>query len=208
MGVIMRNLFSAIAVALLAAVSISTNPAKAATLIGDQISAAYDFPTSTTVVSPPTVSFSPATFTVGAGVESTLSIQSLSNPSTFDQISINFDASSLTFTFLNAETRSTGTFNGPEFTVTSGNPFGSILNVAAGSHTVTASLASGVLEVNWEGQSFAANDTVVITFANAVPEPSTWAMMLLGFLGVGLLAYRRKAGASFRIAQLAHPRHQ
>jgi hypothetical protein len=33
-------------------------------------------------------------------------------------------------------------------------------------------------------------------------------MMLLGFLGVGLLAYRRKAGASFRIAQLAHPRHQ
>jgi hypothetical protein len=28
-----------------------------------------------------------------------------------------------------------------------------------------------------------------------VPEPSTWAMMILGFLGVGLLAYRRKNGA-------------
>jgi PEP-CTERM motif len=26
----------------------------------------------------------------------------------------------------------------------------------------------------------------------AVPEPSTWAMMILGFLGLGLLAYRRK----------------
>jgi hypothetical protein len=26
----------------------------------------------------------------------------------------------------------------------------------------------------------------------AVPEPSTWAMMILGFLGVGFLAYRRK----------------
>lgn len=28
----------------------------------------------------------------------------------------------------------------------------------------------------------------------AVPEPSTWAMMILGFFGVGFLAYRRKSG--------------
>jgi PEP-CTERM motif len=26
----------------------------------------------------------------------------------------------------------------------------------------------------------------------AVPEPSTWAMMILGFFGVGFMAYRRK----------------
>jgi hypothetical protein len=26
-----------------------------------------------------------------------------------------------------------------------------------------------------------------------VPEPSTWAMMLLGFAGVGFMAYRRKS---------------
>jgi hypothetical protein len=26
----------------------------------------------------------------------------------------------------------------------------------------------------------------------AVPEPSTWAMMILGFAGVGFMAYRRK----------------
>jgi hypothetical protein len=32
-----------------------------------------------------------------------------------------------------------------------------------------------------------------------VPETSTWAMMILGFLGIGLLAYRRKNGA-LRIA--------
>lgn len=30
---------------------------------------------------------------------------------------------------------------------------------------------------------------------SAVPEPSTWAMLLLGFLGVGFVAYRRKDGA-------------
>jgi hypothetical protein len=28
--------------------------------------------------------------------------------------------------------------------------------------------------------------------SSAVPEPSTWAMMILGFTGVGLLAYRRR----------------
>jgi hypothetical protein len=27
----------------------------------------------------------------------------------------------------------------------------------------------------------------------AVPEPSTWAMMILGFAGIGFMAYRRKS---------------
>jgi hypothetical protein len=35
----------------------------------------------------------------------------------------------------------------------------------------------------------------------AVPEPSTWAMMILGFVGVGFMAYRRKDKlAGFRLA--------
>jgi hypothetical protein len=33
-----------------------------------------------------------------------------------------------------------------------------------------------------------------------VPEPSTWAMMILGFIGVGFMAYRRKPKMSFRLA--------
>jgi PEP-CTERM motif len=36
------------------------------------------------------------------------------------------------------------------------------------------------------------NDPGTFTFSAAVPEPSTWAMMILGFVGVGLLAYRRR----------------
>jgi len=39
-------------------------------------------------------------------------------------------------------------------------------------------------------------DTVSV--ASAVPEPSTWAMMILGFLGVGFMAYRRKGAPAFR----------
>jgi hypothetical protein len=38
------------------------------------------------------------------------------------------------------------------------------------------------------------------TVAGAVPEPATWAMMLLGFFGVGFLAYRRKGQGSVRLA--------
>jgi len=30
-------------------------------------------------------------------------------------------------------------------------------------------------------------------FTTAVPEPSTWAMMILGFAGIGLMAYRRNS---------------
>jgi hypothetical protein len=37
-------------------------------------------------------------------------------------------------------------------------------------------------------------------FAGAVPEPATWAMMLLGFFGVGFLAYRRKNQGHVRLA--------
>jgi hypothetical protein len=33
-------------------------------------------------------------------------------------------------------------------------------------------------------------------FASAVPEPSTWAMMILGFAGVGFMAYRRRGTAT------------
>ncbi|MDR3468717.1 MAG: PEPxxWA-CTERM sorting domain-containing protein [Xanthobacteraceae bacterium] len=33
----------------------------------------------------------------------------------------------------------------------------------------------------------------VVLEVAAVPEPSTWAMMILGFVGVGFMAYRRKS---------------
>jgi len=40
----------------------------------------------------------------------------------------------------------------------------------------------------------------VSAIAPAVPEPSTWAMMLLGFAGVGFIAYRRKSKPSLMAA--------
>jgi hypothetical protein len=44
------------------------------------------------------------------------------------------------------------------------------------------------------------DDLVVKFYVSAVPEASTWAKMLLGFAGVGFLAYRRRPQAAFRLA--------
>jgi hypothetical protein len=43
------------------------------------------------------------------------------------------------------------------------------------------------------GYNIAANVT-------AVPEPSTWAMMILGFFGLGFMAYRRKQSGALTLA--------
>jgi hypothetical protein len=34
---------------------------------------------------------------------------------------------------------------------------------------------------------------------SAVPEPSTWAMLIFGFAGLGFIAYRRKNSAAHRL---------
>jgi PEP-CTERM motif len=39
-----------------------------------------------------------------------------------------------------------------------------------------------------------------VQIGTAVPEPSTWAMMILGFAGVGFMAYRRKEKLNLRLA--------
>ena len=41
--------------------------------------------------------------------------------------------------------------------------------------------------------------TIVHETVPGVPEPSTWAMMILGFFGVGFMAYRRKSQMRLRI---------
>jgi hypothetical protein len=42
--------------------------------------------------------------------------------------------------------------------------------------------------------------TLTVTAVAAVPEPSTWAMMILGFAGVGFMAYRRRNQSAALVA--------
>ncbi|MEH2534324.1 hypothetical protein V1277_006379 [Bradyrhizobium sp. AZCC 1588] len=52
--------------------------------------------------------------------------------------------------------------------------------------------ANGELKLYyWDSNNFD-NTQFVTANISAVPEPSTWAMMILGFAGVGYLAYRRR----------------
>jgi hypothetical protein len=41
---------------------------------------------------------------------------------------------------------------------------------------------------------------VTATFSSAVPETSTWAMMILGFVSVAFMAYRRRNSSALRLA--------
>jgi hypothetical protein len=51
------------------------------------------------------------------------------------------------------------------------------------------------------GANFTGTFTVATPVVAAVPEPSTWAMMILGFCGLGFMAYRRKqSGPTLRVA--------
>jgi hypothetical protein len=57
---------------------------------------------------------------------------------------------------------------------------------------VTQRLPARQLTANWgHGDSENLVGTFVESTVAAVPDPSTWAMMLLGFAGVSFMAYRR-----------------
>ncbi|CUT12525.1 hypothetical protein BF49_3605 [Bradyrhizobium sp.] len=57
-------------------------------------------------------------------------------------------------------------------------------------------IIDGYLPDNAGGVSLDINPVVT----GAVPEPSTWAMMIFGFAGMGLIAYRRRAKPAFLAA--------
>jgi len=81
--------------------------------------------------------------------------------------------------------------NTPNFFVSFYDQFG---NLGALSGT------SGVIAFDDGGSPADADyDDLVVRFnVSAVPEPTTWAMMLLGFAGIGFLAYRRKSKLALR----------
>ena len=63
---------------------------------------------------------------------------------------------------------------------------------AIGTHFSGPANATGELKLYYWDSNFSDNKQFVTATISAVPEPSTWAMMILGFAGVGYLAYRRR----------------
>ena len=77
---------------------------------------------------------------------------------------------------------------------------GNVININAFTLDPAFLAIGGVFNVI--GFSYVGPDGVGLGTINvaAVPEASTWAMMILGFFGVGFMAYRRKSNAVLRIA--------
>jgi hypothetical protein len=67
-------------------------------------------------------------------------------------------------------------------------------------YTFTATSSSEILTLFQSSNTQASPIVDDISIAAAVPEPSTWAMMFVGFAGIGFMAYRRKNRMALNLA--------
>ena len=75
-------------------------------------------------------------------------------------------------------------------------PFDTTLSLAAGDTLEFAVIQGSGLQ----------NTALDVSLSTGTPEPSTWAMMLLGFAGLGFMAYRRGARLADRELDLPNRR--
>jgi hypothetical protein len=97
---------------------------------------------------------------------------------------------------LNGNTFSNGfSFNGPIVTdLTNGSAFSGWSVTSATAGYTSAYLTGGAIGVDWSGQLY--NGGAVTVSASGAPEPSTWAMTILGFAGLGFAGSRKAKGAA------------
>jgi hypothetical protein len=98
-----------------------------------------------------------------------------------------------------------GIFNGFVLVFTGATP--TIYSVADETHPTSlaqpvVSVIDNTVYVNFAGDNFdrTSQATIDVNFTAPVPEPSTWAMMILGFAGLGFMAYRRKSTTALMAA--------
>jgi hypothetical protein len=85
----------------------------------------------------------------------------------------------------------TGTFKFGALVGLDGNGFFLI-----GTGPTVLSGLSGDLKVGYWDTYYPDNTGIQTLSVSAVPEPSTWAMLILGFAGIGAMAYRRRKSAA------------
>jgi hypothetical protein len=162
---------------------LSASPAAATILPGDTLSITFLFPDANTVFSGP--------------VETQFMVSGASLP-----IFPGFQTGTATFTADSVLLSQSAPHNVYPIVAFDGIKIADITNPAAfAGWTVqpgatfpsfTEFQSDGAIFVNLEGNRNIEGD---ITIGGAVPEPSTWAMMVLGFAGLGLMIYRRRRRA-------------
>lgn len=85
-------------------------------------------------------------------------------------------------------------FVGPGTSTTLRDTLDFTTNLTAGQHTIQ--LQATRIYAPGAGVTSQYFDNVSLDVVTPVPEPSTWAMLILGFAGVGFMAYRRRNSAT------------
>jgi PEP-CTERM motif len=178
------------ATAMLLGAMLAGSSAQAA-LDGRSFAVSYSVPTIDTPY--PSATASPSSFVVGAGVETVVDVEDV----TF--ITVDFSDTSLTLslnTSLNDPTWSAADFNGLVFDLTSAGTLGitgasvDSLTTMSGFDSSRVLVSGNRIAIDWNGLSYVDGTRVVVNFATAVPEPATYALMLLGLGLVGFMPKR------------------
>lgn len=168
----------------------SASPVRAATLLSGDVTIGNYYPNLSTLYdnlegSGPTTG---AIVLGGSGYEFTFAANTFS---WFDPYSGSFN------------TYGAGGFNGFVLSFTGIGPISDVTN-SAGSQEPATSITFDrdtiYLGYNGGSRSGDALSSFDVTFSASTPEPSTWAMLLLGFAGLGFAAYRRaklRGGVAF-----------
>jgi hypothetical protein len=180
-------------------------PAVHAGFLGAEMSAVYNYPALGTSYG--SASFSPSTFTVGGGVETTGEVEGITT------LSVDFTDTRLTVTLhtdlgtLKWNPHGFGdpplTFNGPVFTLVSPGTLGITGASVNGDTTLVdfdnsrVAFDSTHIMIDWAGLTYTDGQKVVVDFAfgNAVPEPSSVVALGAGCLLPVAVAIRRRRAA-------------
>jgi hypothetical protein len=194
--------------AILVGCAITSLPASAASLIGDVISGSYDYPCDTCTLTGGFAYFTNPFVVEGPAAQTALLV---GNPVYYYAWDVNFSGNSVTLTMAPAPltnvSESPDPFNGPVFTVLSGNSFGSVTDVVVNNPDcvpctpITAYVSGNSLFINWEGAGGGVGDTITVDFSvggsvvspNAVtPLPAAFPLFATGLGAIGLFGWRRK----------------
>jgi hypothetical protein len=150
--------------------------ARATTLLGDVISGSYDYPCDTCTLNGGFAYFTNPFVVSGPGAETTLFV---GNPASYSAWNVFFSSDSVTLTMAPAPFTdvfySGDPFNGPVFTVLSGNSFGSVTGLVVNNpdcvpcNPITAYVSGDSLFINWEGAGGKVGDTITVDFAPGGP---------------------------------------